>query len=197
MLSRSFNSAPFCFSCIQEVQHGIHQLPLPALPGFGTAEFHGSEASLCTSDQMSPTPVQTQHSKRGKKPLIFGTGISHLVLIDSRAGAQQEQGEGGALELFAHLPKEVTERSTWKRERENNENIPLLPAEFLSAALLSSTPRTAGIFVLPAGLQMGFGVGLGDGCPTTMEVMLQGSAQLLSHSNIYLLINTVSATTAL
>lgn len=98
------------------------------------------------------------------------------------------------------MPKEVTERSTWKRERENNEIIPLFPAEFLSAALLSSTPRTAGTFVLPAGLQMGFSAGLGDGwgCLTTMEVMLQGSAQLLSHShNIYLLINTVSTTTAL
>lgn len=89
---------------------------------------------------------------RKRKPLIFGTGISYLVLIDSRTGAQQEQGEGGALELFAHLPKEVTERSTWKRERENNENTPLFPAEFLRAALLSSTPRTAGTFVLPAGL---------------------------------------------
>lgn len=74
-----------------------------------------------------------------KNPLILGTGISHLVLIDSRAGAQQEQGEGGALELFTHLPKEVTERSTWKRERGNDDNIPLFPAEFLSAAVLSST----------------------------------------------------------
>ncbi|KAL2298379.1 hypothetical protein Nmel_015373 [Mimus melanotis] len=86
--------------------------------------FHGSETSLCTSDQMCPTPVQTQHSKR-ENILIFGIGISHLVLIDSRAGAQQEQGEGGALELFTHLPKEVTERPTWERERGNNENIAL------------------------------------------------------------------------
>lgn len=63
--------------------------------------------------------------QKEKTPSLFGTGISHLVLIDSRAGAQQQQGEGGALELFTHLPKEVTERSTWKRERENNENINL------------------------------------------------------------------------
>lgn len=77
--------------------------------------------------------------QKEKNPLILGIGISHLVLIDSRAGAQQEQGEGGALELFTHLPKEVTERSTWKRERGNDDNIPLFPAEFLSAAVLSST----------------------------------------------------------
>lgn len=114
------NSVPFC--CTQEVHHGITNPQLSQ--DVGSAWFHGSEASLCTSDQMCPTPVLTQHSKREKIPLIFGTGISHLVLIDSRAGAQQEQGEGGALELFTHLPKEVTERSTWKRERENNENIP-------------------------------------------------------------------------
>lgn len=47
---------------------------------------------------------------------------------------------------------------------------------------------------------MGFGAGLGDGwgCPTTVEVMLQASAQLLSHSHsIYLLISVVSTTTAL
>jgi hypothetical protein len=36
----------------------------------------------------------------------------HLVLVDSRAGAQQEQRQGGALKLFTHLPQEVAERAT-------------------------------------------------------------------------------------
>lgn len=37
---------------------------------------------------------------------------SYLVLVDSRAGAQQQEGERGALQLFTHLPQEVAEGAT-------------------------------------------------------------------------------------
>lgn len=42
------------------------------------------------------------------------TDQPHLVPIGCSAGAGQQQGESGALELLTHLPQEMSEGTTWR-----------------------------------------------------------------------------------